>query len=448
MPGDSGVQRGIGVVGPALIQAARRYGTPVYVMDMETVTDAAREVAAAFGPPWILQYSVKANDLPAVVGCLHDHGWGANVVSAGEWRSARYGGVPNAAVTFEGIGKTDAELEYAVRETAEHRPPRWLAIESAQEAAALAALARQYRLGRDGRAALDVLVRLNPEVEPRTRPEFAVGRPASKFGMTRREIADLVAAGPLDGPGLRLRGVHLHVGSDLRDTAAWAQAGIRAARLLSDLTRAGVPADTVDFGGGFPLREPGAPGPAGFRDALLAGLRREGLALPARPAIEPGRFLVGAAGWLVASVLHVRSAREGARTAPQVVLDAGMTEIIRPALYGSHHQAHALVRDLALAGCLPSAGGLAPAPDGVPDGNGLPPAGEATFLEGPVCESTDSLGVHRLPPLARGDLIALEHAGAYAASFTSRYNGRPHPAEALLHADGTVTLAGRSDPAA
>jgi diaminopimelate decarboxylase len=179
--------------------------------------------------------------------------------------------------------------------------------------------------------------------------------------------------------------------------------------------------DTIDFGGGFPLPADGAPGPEAFCGALLGVLHDAGLELPARPAIEPGRYLVGAAGWLVARVLH---ARAGGGRSQQVVLDAGMTEFIRPALYGSRHPAHAL-----------------PAKS---------PAGQAghsdwtanrlldTDVEGPVCESTDSFGRHALPPLGRGDLVAIEQAGAYGASFTSRYNGRPAPAEILLRLDGTL----------
>ncbi len=423
--GTAHLDRGVGELSPALVRAAERFGTPVYVLDMVSVDAAARQVAAAFGPPWILQYSLKANDLPALVAFLRDRGLGANVVSAGEWRSARAGQVGNAAVSFEGIGKTDADLAFAVTETASGRPPRWLAVESADEAGRLADLAASHRLGRDGRPGLDLLVRLNPEVVPETTAQFAVGARASKFGMTGEEILALAASGLLDSPGLRLRGVHVHAGSDLRDVAAWATAGVRAVRLLGLLRRFSDAADTVDFGGGFPLPSDGAPGPDRFRQALTAALAQAGLALPARPAIEPGRYLVGAAGWLVASVLHARAPRPGpGRDDPQVVLDAGMTELIRPALYGSRHAVHAL-----------------------PAGPRSVRALTATLVEGPVCESTDSLGVHQLPPLGRGDLVALAQAGAYAASFTSRYNGRPQPPEVLLMSDGSLELARRPYPA-
>jgi len=417
--GTSDGSRTIAQLNEALATAANLFGTPVYVMDMISVATAARQVEAAFGSPWLLHYSLKANDLPALAGYLAGRGWGGAVVSAGEWQHARHGGLPNASVVFEGIGKTDAQLGYAAAEAAAGRPPRWLVIESADELTCLADLAARCQLGRAGRPAIDVLLRLNPGVDPETRREFAVGAGTSKFGMPAAEIRALAKGGPDSFPGLTVRGIHVHVGSALTDVGAWALAGVRATDLLADVARYCPRADTVDYGGGFPL--PGGPGPAQFRDALLDALAASGLSLPARPAIEPGRYLVGGAGWLVSRVLHVRKPSESGEQA-RVILDAGMTELMRPALYGSLHRVHGL------------------RPGGDPRG-GDPL--RATTVDGPVCEMTDSFGTHQLPPLARGDLVAIEQAGAYAASFTSRYNGRPHPAETLLWGDGELELSER-----
>jgi diaminopimelate decarboxylase len=147
---------------------------------------------------------------------------------------------------------------------------------------------------------------------------------------------------------------------------------------------------------------------------------------PTRLAVEPGRALVARAGWLVARVLHVRD-----RAGRQVVLDAGMTELIRPALYGARHPIHALT---SLGGRV---AGLAPG--AAPIGRDLAPA----RVEGPICESTDALGTHDLPPLRRGDLVAVADAGAYAASLSSTYNGRPRPPQVLLERDGTLVLGRR-----
>jgi diaminopimelate decarboxylase len=418
--GTSDGSRTIAQLNEALATAANRFGTPVYVMDMISVATAARQVEAAFGSPWSLHYSLKANDLPALAGYLAGRGWGGAVVSVGEWQHARHGGLSNESVVFEGIGKTDAQLGYAAAEAAAGRPPRWLVIESADELTCLADLAASYQLGRDGSPAIDVLLRLNPGVDPETRREFAVGAGTSKFGMPAAEISALARSASANFPGLTVRGIHVHVGSALAEVGAWALAGVRATRLLADIAGYCPRADTVDYGGGFPLA--GGPGPAQFRDALLDALAAAGLPLPPRPAIEPGRYLVGGAGWLVSRVLHVRKPPESSAEKARVILDAGMTELMRPALYGSMHRVHALR----------SAGGAL--------------GGEllrATVVDGPVCEMTDSFGTHQLPPLARGDLVAIEQAGAYAASFTSRYNGRPQPAETLLWHDGELELCER-----
>lgn len=400
-----------------LLRAAECYGTPVYVVDALSLEAAAARLEAAFPDPWIRQYSLKANDLPALVATLAARGWGANVVSSGEWRQAAEAGLPRQAVTFEGIGKSDAELAWAVRGAVEGDPVRWVALESTAEARALAALAEQAGLGHGGLPGLDILLRLNPQVSPETLPGLAVGSGSSKFGMDEAEIMGLVRSG-LDRPGLRVRGIHVHVGSDLGDVSAWADAGVRAVRLLGEISAHVERADTVDFGGGFPLELDGGRAPAEFHDALVRRLSDEGLELPPRRAVEPGRYLVGAAGWLVGRVLHSRPRPPYAQ---QVVLDAGMTELIRPALYGSHHPVHALDLGAEVDTLL------------------------ETAVEGPVCESTDSFGLHVLPALDRGDLVAVARAGAYAASFTSRYNGRPHPAEVMLGADGSLESCARVD---
>jgi diaminopimelate decarboxylase len=161
------------------------------------------------------------------------------------------------------------------------------------------------------------------------------------------------------------------------------------------------------------------PTPMRFREALDRELADAGLELPPVPAIEPGRFLVGAAGSLVASVLHTRTRGQGR----QIVLDTGMTELIRPALYGRAHHVTALA-------------------------GGVQAEREPVLVEGAVCESTDSFGVHELPVLSRGDLVVLHEAVAYAASFSSRYNGRPQALEVLLRPDGTLELAERTSPPA
>lgn len=396
----------------ALRTAARRFGTPAFVTDITVLDEACRAVREAFPDPIVRHFSVKANDVSAVIAQVAMRGFGANVVSRGEWTLASRAGIPNDRITLEGVGKTPADLRAAARAAAEGKPLLWVALESPEEAADLATAGR-----RAGSPPLDVLYRLNPDVAPETMAGLAVGAGSTKFGMTETEIATAIeAGGGTDGP-LRPRGIHLHVGSQLGAVDAWRDA-VRKGLALTALWRGSIATfDTLDLGGGFPVRPTGEPAPTPERFArelpeLLAGVpvdRR-----PTRLAIEPGRALVARAGWLVARVLHVRD-----RAGRQVVLDAGMTELIRPALYGARHPIVALTS-------------LGRPFDAAP----LEPA----RVEGPICESTDSLGAHDLPPLQRGDLVAIADAGAYAASFGSAYNGRPRPPQLLLGMDGKLAV--------
>jgi diaminopimelate decarboxylase len=213
---------------------------------------------------------------------------------------------------------------------------------------------------------------------------------------------------------------------------------VRRGLALLGLLRGGLPeVDTIDVGGGFAVvgLDEAAPRPGRFArelpellDAIPPDRR------PSRFAIEPGRFVVARAGWLVGRVLHVRD-----RGGRQVVLDTGMTELIRPALYGATHPIVALTsegRPVDLASASAASG------DGARDGADPGDAGDAgdAAVHGPICESTDELGTHVLPALRRGDLVAIRDAGAYGASQSSTYNGRPRPGQVILESDGRLAL--------
>ena len=460
-------------IAAALRQAAARHGTPLYLTDAATITRAAGELRAAFPDPWVRQYSVKANDVAAVIALATGPagGLGANVVSRGEWAAARKAGVANDRISLEGIGKTDADLDAAVRAAVDGRALRWVAVESAEEAEALEVRALRAGLGRERRPPLDVLFRLNPDVAPETHASLAVGAGGSKFGMTETELTATVERLAVSSGAIRPRGIHLHVGSQLGAVDAWRDAVRRGLAVLG-LLRGGLPSfDTIDVGGGFavpPLGEE-APRPERFArelPALLAAIPAD--RRPNRLAIEPGRFLVARAGWIVARVLHVRD-----RGGRQIVIDAGMTELIRPALYGGVHpivaltslgepvQAPPIVPTAAPDADTPPAHRAVGAPGAdVPDaaaagavlqppvtidGRPLPPPPPALpdTVHGPICESTDALGEHDLPPLRRGDLVAIRDAGAYGASLSSTYNGRPRPPQIVLTEDGRLVLVRR-----
>ena len=271
---------GLAALVPVLRVAARRFGTPLYATDGAALDAAAAAVRAAFPDPWLRTYSLKANDLPAVVARIAAHGFGANVVSRGEWALARRAGVPNAEITFEGIGKADADLRAIMRAAAAGEPLRWVAVESADEAAALARAveAARRRASRSAGSVLergspdlpplrvDALVRLNPSVEPETHAGLATGSRGSKFGVHPDEVGAVIeAGGGADGP-VHWRGIHLHVGSQLGAIDAWRDAVRRGLALLA-LLQGGLPDfDTLDVGGGMPVtpwRPDGTPGEIG-----------------------------------------------------------------------------------------------------------------------------------------------------------------------------------------
>ena len=417
---------GVPVIADALRRAGTAHGTPVYVTDLATLDRAATSIRSAFPDPWLRQYSVKANDVPGIVAEVASRGFGANVVSRGEWAIARRAGVADGRITLEGVGKTDADLRAAVRAAATGSPLLWVALESADEAEVVTRMARRAGLGRGDRPALDVLVRLNPDVTPETIAGLAVGDGTSKFGMTETEATGLVEwITSHAGGAVRPRGVHLHVGSQLGAVDAWRDA-VRRGLAVVGLLGGGLAAfDTLDVGGGFPVLPLDEVGPEPGRFArelpsLLEAVPED--RRPGRLAIEPGRALVARSGWLVARVLHVRE-----RGGRQVVIDAGMTEIIRPVLYGARHPIVALTSE------------------GRPiDAEGSGPALEPTRVEGPICESTDALGTHDLPSLRRGDLVAIADTGAYAASISSAYNGRPRPPQVVLEQDGSLRVIRRA----
>ncbi len=341
-------------------------------------------------------------------------GFGANAVSSGEIALARRAGLPPSRIALEGIGKTTADLGFAARLAAEGTPLQWVSLESVEDAATLASLAST-------RSRVDVLVRVNPGVAPETHHSLAVGAPDAKFGVAPEELPAVIEAGGGPKGPLRWRGIHLHVGSQLGAVDAWRSAFRVGLRLL-ELQRATLPDfDTLDAGGGFPAPmtdsdADSVPGAARFATETARELRAlPASARPRRLAIEPGRSVVAGSGWLVGRVLHVRR-----REPLLVVLDTGMTELIRPALYGAVHPMLALTSL------------------GRPT-DGLGPDSTLVRVDGPICESTDTLGMASLPPLARGDIVAIGTVGAYGSAMFSTYNGRPRPPEIAWDGQRLIT---------
>ena len=431
-------------IAEAAVRATSALETPLFLTDASTLEANADAVAAAFPDPWLRAYSLKADPEPSLVRRLAARGWAANCVSLGEIAAARDAGVLPSQTTLEGIGKSGAELDAAIAASLEGTPLRWIAVESLDEARDLGD--RAAASGLTAERPLRVLLRLNPGIEPGTHAGLAVGRASSKFGMDRIELA--AAAKALSAaPGLRIIGVHLHAGSQLRDQVAWRAAVGAALDAYAELAATGALDDaalesdgTLCVGGGLPVdlgsvEELGAIAKefAATCDAAWAAHANKGVAAtPPVRAVEPGRALVASATILLARVLHVRARHEavigglaGPHGSPkraaecerQVIIDAGMTEIARPALYAAWHPVVAL------------------------NGGAAADAETLSAVHGPICESTDALGAHLLPrAMARGDLVGILGAGAYADAMRSPYNGRPTPARLTLERDGSLTL--------
>ncbi len=390
------------VGGLPLDEVVATTGTPAYVYDLDAVAAAWRRVNAAFEPLGAdVLFAVKANSNLAVLSRLARTGAGFDVVSGGELlRVLRAGGDP-ARTVFAGVGKTARELALAV----EHDV--LVHVESVDELEALQAVAAG--LGLRGRFA----VRVNPDVEVDTHAYIRTGHDEAKFGVAV-ELADqlLARAARGDFPDLDPAGVHVHVGSQLPDPdgmAAGAKIGIE---VIEAGRAAGLMLDWLDVGGGLPIDYSGrAPlGPEVFAEALAPLVDGRGI----RIGVEPGRYLVARAGALVARVLY-RKHRSAGR---MLVVDTGMHQLLRPALYQAVHR----VVPVRAAG----------------------PA-EPTEVVGPICESTDVLAAAAdLPDLEPGDLVAILDAGAYGMTMASNYNTHPRPPEIVV-SGGVAAVARRRE---
>jgi diaminopimelate decarboxylase len=374
----------------ALARIAREVGTPTYVYSTATLTRHVDVLQAAFrATPTLLCYSVKANSNLALLKLLADRGAGFDIVSVGELaRVVEAGGDP-AKVVFSGVGKREDELARALE-----LGVLQVNVESAEELALLDRVAR--RLKRRAPFAL----RVNPDVDARTHRYIATGLKTSKFGVPFEEAMALYRASRRL-KGLVARGLDCHIGSQLTDTRPVREAIGKVADLYRALRADGLPLTHLDVGGGLGVTYT-TETPPGL-DEYARAVREPLRGLDTTLVLEPGRVVVANAGVLLTRVLY----RKQTPARRFVIVDAGMNDLLRPALYEARHE-------------------LAPV---------RPRRGRRARVDvvGPVCESSDVLGHDRLlPPLAAGDLLAVMTAGAYGMSMASSYNSRPRPAEVLV----------------
>jgi diaminopimelate decarboxylase len=369
--------------GVPIAQIAAAVGTPFYVYSVAAFTALYRRFAEAFADQRpLICYAVKANSNLAVLRLFANLGAGADVVSEGELRRALAAGVPPQRIIFSGVGKTRAEHSAALDADIDQ-----INVESVPE------LRQLSRVAAARGVTARVAIRVNPDIDARTLSDISTGRKEDKFGIA---YGDCLAAYRLaaDLPGIEPVGLAVHIGSQIVDLAPSRAAFRRVAELVVALRDEGFAVRQVDLGGGLTIpygdEVPATPA------AYAATVREVFGALDLALAFEPGRFLVGDGGILVASVIYVK---EGGRRI--AVVDAAMNDLVRPAMYKAEHR-------------------IVPIREAV--------AGSALFpadVVGPVCETTDTFTRDRpLPPLAEGDLIAFLTAGAYGAVMSSTYNSR------------------------
>ncbi|WP_457554673.1 diaminopimelate decarboxylase [Candidatus Pyrohabitans sp.] len=395
-------QRGHLTMGGAdLVELAEKFGTPLYVYDEQRIRERYREFRDAFASygDVLICYACKANTSLAVLSILRDEGAGADIVSEGELYLALKAGIPAEKIIFTGNNKTDRELERAVEAGV------IINLDSLHE------LERLIEIVEARKAEARVSFRVNPEVSPETHPHLATGLRESKFGIHEeavlRAYERALACSYLD-----VAGIHMHIGSQITSTEPYVEATRRLFDIMGRLRKElGLELEFADLGGGVGIRysaEQPYITPAQLAGALLPlieqKLAEHSLPKP-RLLLEPGRYIVGDAGVLLARVYTVK-------TTPYrkfAGCDAGFNLLLRPAMYGSHHEV-VVANKAAL------------------------PAEEEVTIAGNLCESGDLLAKHRrLPRIEKGDVLAILDAGAYGFVMSSQYNSRPRCAEVLVN---------------
>lgn len=373
---------------------AAEVGTPFYLYSEQKLRDNFKSFADAVKPlkKATVCFAVKSNFNPTILKILAGMGAGADIVSGGELELALQAGVPTDKIVFSGVGKTRAELTAAIMAGIKQ-----INAESESEIR----LINEIAIGLNKTAAVGI--RVNPDVDARTHEKITTGKKENKFGIDWNDARRLFLSAE-QFKGISLHGIEVHVGSQILELSPFREAFVKTKKMLNDLKEHGVSIQTVDVGGGLGVAyktDESAPSPADYI-AVLQDVLGD---FDGEFVFEPGRCISGDAGVLVASVVRVKQTGDK-RFA---VLDAGMSDLVRPAMYDAYHNIEALK------------GGK---------------ASERYDVVGPICESADIFGKDRmLPELNEGDLIVIETAGAYGAAMASNYNGRPLIAEVLADND-------------
>lgn len=383
-------------------------GTPTYVYSARAFHERYEAIAGAFSE-WnpLVCYSIKCCGNLSILSLLARAGAGFDIVSGGELYRALRAGADPASIVFAGVGKTEEEIEYALKQGI-----LLFDVESRPELELIDAVAR--RLGVRARAA----IRMNPDVAAgeRTHAKTTTGKWDTKFGIGMRETESLFTETASWG-GVDVLGIHLHLGSPIYSVKPYQEALERVVGVVERIRAAGHPVDYINLGGGYCISYTGEEqiGPKEYAEGVQSYLEKLGCAV----IIEPGRYIAGNSGILVSRVIYRKENEYGKRF---VICDAAMNDLIRPTLYDAFQRVWPVVSP----GGMPAV--LEPG-DRTCDGFET----ELADVVGPVCETGDFLAKDRpLPPVAAGELIAVFGAGAYGFAMSSNYNARPRAAEVLV----------------
>ena len=376
--------------GVPLSKIAEKAGTPVYVYSLPAFEAQFKQIDLAYkSVPHLVAYSIKTNDNLSVVRALAKLGSGTDVVSGGELFKARKAGVPANRIIFAGVGKTDDEIAYALKEGI-----RYFNVESIPEIEAINEVAKKLH------KVASIAIRFNPNIDALTHRYISTGKKENKFGIFLGDLKKVIET-VRNCRSVHWTGVHAHIGSQMTQTASVGKAARVVEQIVMKLRREGFPIHTVNLGGGYGINYQGEkpPKPSQYASLVIPVIKR----LNATLILEPGRFISGNSGALLTKVVYVK--QSGKKTF--YIVDAGMGDLIRPALYEAYHR------------IAPAVGSQKPF--------------QTVDVVGPICESTDFFAKNRKLPLAkRGDLLVVFSAGAYASVMGSTYNARPLAPEVVV----------------
>ena len=378
-------------------ELAKRFGTPLYIYSYHTLIDHFIKLKTAFqrlNP--LVCYSVKANSNLAILKALVDKGAGLDIVSGGELFRAIQAGCPANKIVYASVGKTDSEIEEGIR-----RRILFFNVESVPE------LENINRISRKLNRITQVAIRINPDVEPKTHKYITTGKITNKFGIDFKSAYQIFLLRKALS-NIKITGLHIHIGSQITESAPYVSAITKMVDFIGRLRGKGINLEYLNIGGGLGIiynRETPQSAQT-FASKILLLLEKTGLKI----ILEPGRFIAGQAGILVTKVLYIKSTSKK----KFIIVDAGMNDLIRPALYDAYHNIFALRKSSKM---------------------------EKADVVGPICESADFFARERkLPRVNEGDFLAIMSAGAYGFSMASNYNSRLRAEEVMVVKDRVFVI--------